>query len=75
MTMDSQTVKIGQIYRIKADERNDITPKAGMSATLETLLEGEFCGEIAQDDFANIVSLLKMSPRETFVHLRTFGLI
>ena len=44
-------------------------------STLETLLEGEFCGEIAQDDFTNIVKLSKMSPRETFVHLRTFGLI
>ena len=137
--MDSQAVEIGQIYRIKADERNGITPKTGMlfrpkffvvvgfdnqgnvyggvvfdsdinrdfvnhdfedfffpiksskyefldhdsyidcrkmkPSTLETLLEGEFCGHIAQDDFSNIIKLLKMSPRETFVHLRTFGLI
>ena len=28
--MDSQTIEIGQIYRIKADESNGITPKAGM---------------------------------------------
>ena len=28
--MDSRTIEIGQIYKIKADERNDITPKAGM---------------------------------------------
>lgn len=28
--MESQTIAIGQIFRIKADESNDITPKAGM---------------------------------------------
>ena len=28
--MESQTIEIGQIYRIKADESNDITPKAGL---------------------------------------------
>ena len=137
--MESQTIEIGQIYRIKADESNDITPKAGMlfrpkffvvmgfdsqgniyggvvfdsvinrnfvshdfedfflpipcskysflehdcfidcrkmkPSTLEKLLEGEFCGDIAQDDYQNVVKLLKMSPRETYVHLKTFGLI
>ena len=137
--MESQTIEIGQIYRIKADESNDITPKAGMMfrpkyfvvmgfdnqgniyggvvfdseinrdfvshdfedfflpipcskyiflehdsfidcrkmkpSTLEKLLEGEFCGDIAQDDYLNVVKLLKMSPRETYVHLKTFGLI
>ena len=30
MTMKSRTIEIGQIYRIKADEKNDITPKTGM---------------------------------------------
>jgi len=137
--MESQTIEIGQIYRIKADESNDITPKAGMlfrpkffvvmgfdnqgniyggvvfdseinrdfvsydfedfflpisctkysflkhdsfidcrkmkPSTLEKLLEGEFCGDIAQDDYQNVVKLLKMSPRETYVHLKSFGLI
>ena len=137
--MESQTIEIGQIYRIKADESNDITPKAGMlfrpkffvvmgfdnqgniyggvvfdseinrdfvshdfedfflpisctkysflehdsfidcrkmkPSTLEKLLEGEFCGVIAQDDYQNVVKLLKMSPRETYVHLKSFGLI
>ena len=137
--MESQTIEIGQIYRIKADESNDITPKAGLlfrakyfvvmgfdiqgniyggvvfdsvinrnfvshdfedfflpipcskysfldhdsfidcrkmkPSSLEKLLEGEFCGDIAQDDYQNVVKLLKMSPRETYVHLKTFGLI
>lgn len=137
--MESQTIEIGQIFRIKADESNDITPKAGMMfrpkyfvvmgfdnqgniyggvvfdseinrdfvshdfedfflpipcskynflehdsfidcrkmkpSTLEKLLEGEFCGDIVQDDYQNVVKLLKMSPRETYVHLKTFGLI
>ena len=44
-------------------------------STLEKLLEGEFCGDIAQDDYQNVVKLLKMSPRETYVHLKSFGLI
>jgi hypothetical protein len=137
--MASQTIEIGQIYRIKADESNDITPKAGLlfrakyfvvmgfdiqgniyggvvfdsvinrnfvshdfedfflpipcskysfldhdsfidcrkmkPSSLEKLLEGEFCGDIAQDDYQNVVKLLKMSPRETYVHLKAFGLI
>ena len=29
--MESRTIEIGQIYRIKADERNGITPKSGMT--------------------------------------------
>lgn len=100
--MESQTIEIGQIYRIKADESNDITPSHDFEdfflpipcskysflehdcfidcrkmkpSTLEKLLEGEFCGDIAQDDYQNVVKLLKMSPRETYVHLKTFGLI
>jgi hypothetical protein len=137
--MESRTIEVGQIYRIKADERNGITPKSGMSfrpkffvvmgfdnqgniyggvvfdseinrnyvnpdfedfflpipcskytfldhdsyidcrklkpSTLETLLEGDFCGDIAHDDFSNIIKLLRMSPRETYVHLKSFGLI
>jgi hypothetical protein len=137
--MESRTIEIGQIYKIKANERNDITPKAGMAfrpkyfvvvgfdhqgnvyggvvfdseinrdfispdfedfflpiscskyafmehdsyidcrkmkpSTLETLLDGHFCGNILQEDFSNILKLLKMSPRETFVRLRTFGII
>ena len=46
MNMESRTVEIGQIYRIKADERN-----------------------------SNIVKLLKMSPMETYVRLRAYGLL
>jgi len=132
-------VEIGQIYKIKADKHNDITPKSGMPfrpkyfvvvgfdnqgniyggvvfdseinrdfvssefedfflpissskytflehdsyidcrkmkpSTLEKLLDGEYCGNILQEDFTNIVKLLKMSPRETYVRLRTFGII
>ena len=44
-------------------------------STLEKLIEGEFCGNIAQDDFSNIVKLLRMSPLETYVHLKTFGIM
>ena len=44
-------------------------------STVDTLLDGEFCGLITQDDFVNIIKLLKMSPRETFVHLRSFGIM
>lgn len=137
--METNTIEIGQIYRIKADESNSITPKSGMTfrpkyfvvvgfdnqgniyggvvfdsdinrnyishdfedfflpipkakysflthdsyidcrrmkpSTLKTLLEGEFCGNIADDDYSNVVKLLKMSPMETFVRLRTYGLV
>ena len=137
--MRSQTIEIGQIYRIKADKENGITPKAGWlfrpkffivmgfdnqgniyggvvfdseinrnfvnhdfedfflpipcskysflehdsyidcrrmkPSTLDKLVEGEFCGYIAQDDFSNIVKLLRMSPLETYVHLKTFGIM
>lgn len=31
MNMETRIVEIGQIYKIKADERNEITPKDGMS--------------------------------------------
>lgn len=134
-----QTVSIGQIYRIKANEQNDITPKDGMlyrpkyfvvigfdeqgniyggvvfdstinrdyispdfvdfflpipcsrysflthdsyidcrrmkPVLLTTLLEGDYCGMIESADFDNIVKLIKMSPRETYVRLRTFGIV
>lgn len=134
-----QTVSIGQIYRIKANEQNDITPKDGMlyrpkyfvvigfdeqgniyggvvfdstinrdyispdfvdfflpipcsrysflthdsyidcrrmkPMLLTTLLEGDYCGMIESADFDNIVKLIKMSPRETYVRLRTFGIV
>ena len=94
--MEEQTVSIGQIYRIKATELNDITPKDGMlfrpkysflnhdsyidcrkmkPVLLSTLLEGEYCGVIETADFDNIIKLIKMSPRETYVRLRTFGII
>lgn len=137
--MENRTIEIGQIFRIKADERNDITPKAGLAfrpkyfvvvgfdnqgnvyggvvfdsvinrdfvspdfedfflpiscskyaflehdsyidcrkmkpSALETLLDGDFCGNILEEDFSNIVKLLKMSPRETYVRLRSFGII
>lgn len=91
MKMESRTVEIGQIYRIKADERNEITPKGGMSSflshdsfidcrkmkpsRLESLLEGDCCGKILEDDFSSIVKLLKMSPMETYVRLRAYGLL
>ena len=99
MNMETRTVEIGQIYRIKADERNEITPKGGMSfrptkskypflshdsyidcrkmkpSRLESLLEGDYCGNILEDDFSNIVKLLKMSPMETYVRLRAYGLL
>ena len=29
--METNTIEIGQIYRIKADESNSITPKSGMT--------------------------------------------
>ena len=137
--MEEQTVEIGQIYRIKANEQNDITPKEGFlfrakyfvvigfdahgnvyggvvfdsninrdfisldfvdfflpisssrysflshdsyidcrkmkPVLLSTLLEGEYCGTIDAADFDNILKLIKMSPRETFVRLRTFGIL
>ena len=139
MKMESRTVEIGQIYRIKADERNEITPKGGMSfrpkffvivgfddqgniyggvvfdseinrdyishefedfflpiskskypflshdsyidcrkmkpSRLESLLEGDYCGNILEDDFSNIVKLLKISPMETYVRLCAYGLM
>ena len=137
--MEGRTVEIGQIYRIKANEQNDITPKVGMlfrpkyfvvigfdeqgnvyggvvfdsdinryyispafvdfflpiscskysflthdsyidcrkmkPVLLSTLLEGDYCGEIEASDFNNIIKLIKMSPRETYVRLRTFGIL
>lgn len=137
--MESRTIEIGQIYRIKATEQNDITPKGGFPfrikyfivigfddqgnvyggvvfdsdinrdyishafvdfflpipcskypflshdsfidcrklkpALLSTLLEGEYCGNVYSDDYDNILRLIKMSPRETYVRLRTFGLL
>lgn len=68
--MESQTIEIGQIYRIKADKENDITPKAGWLFRPKF-----FIGNIAQDDFSNIVKLLRMSPLETYIHLKTFGIM
>ena len=137
--MEEHIVSIGQIYRIKATEQNDITPKEGMlfrpksfgvigfdeqgnvyggvvfdsdinrdyispdfvdfflpiscskysflshdsyidcrkmkPVLLSTLLEGEYCGVIEPMDFDNIIKLIKMSPRETYVRLRTYGII
>ena len=137
--MNDQTVEIGQIYRIKANEQNEITPKEGFlfrpkyfvvigfdtlgnvyggvvfdsninrdfispdfvdfflpipssrysflshdsyidcrkmkPVLLSTLLEGEYCGMIESVDFDNIIKLIKMSPRETYVRLRTFGIM
>lgn len=137
--MEGQTVEIGQIYRIKANEQNDITPKEGYlfrpkyfvvigfdargnvyggvvfdsninrdfispdfidfflpipcarysflthdsyidcrkmkPVLLSTLLTGDYCGMINASDYDNIIKLIKMSPRETYIRLRTFGII
>jgi hypothetical protein len=137
--MEEQTVTIGQIYRIKANEQNDITPKSGMTfrpkyiiiigfdehgniyggvvfdseinrdyvspdfidfflpipsarysflthdsyidcrrmkpVLLTTLLDGEYCGMIESVDFDNIIKLIKMSPLETYVHLKIYGIM
>ncbi|MCR5157530.1 MAG: hypothetical protein K6D37_00225 [Prevotella sp.] len=137
--MEEQTVGIGQIYRIKANKQNNITPKDGLlfrlkyfvvlgfdalgnvyggvvfdseinrdyispdfvdfflpissskysflshdsyidcrkmkPVLLSTLLEGDYCGQIEASDLDNILKLIKMSPRETYVRLRTFGII
>lgn len=139
MTMEVQNVEIGQIYRIKANEQNDITPKNGLlfrakyivvigfdsqgnvyggvvfdseinrdfispdfvdfflpipcsrysflshdsyidcrkmkPILLSTLLEGDYCGVIEATDYDDIIKLIKMSPRETYVRLRTFGIL
>lgn len=131
-------IEVGQIYLIKADESNDITPKGGMAyrpkyfvvmgideegniyggvvfdseinpnhvspmmmeffmpiasseysflthdsfldcsklkpAVAEKLLEGQYMGNLKPVHMTEAKRLICMSPRESFVHLRKYGL-
>ena len=62
--MEVQNVEIGQIYRIKANEQNDITPKDGL------LFRAKYIVVIGFDSQGNVYG-----PRETYVRLRSFGIL
>jgi len=78
-------IRVGEIFLIRADESNGITPKEGYSfrqrycsklkpAIAEKLLSGKKMGNLKPEHLEEAKRLICLSPRENIVELRIFGL-
>ncbi len=62
------SIKVGNIYKIAADEENDIT-------TSEKLLSGKLEGELDEADLNEALRLVKLSRRHDHILLKMYGII